>query len=133
MVSEPKIVVRFNFWYHSVMAERFAREPDFELRTCDLAGPEDAAWAAFAEAHAYQISSAKDELPRQWFANSALLERCPRLLCVSTAGAGYDTVDLPACTQAGVLVVNQAGANAQSVAEHTIGAMLDVSRRLTEI
>src|SRR3954465_1565392 len=133
MNTHPKkLVVRFDFWYHPVMAERFAREPDFELRTCELAGSEDAAWTAFADAHAYHISSAKDELPRQWFAASDLLERCPKLLCVSTAGAGYDTVDLPPCTQAGVLVVNQAGANAQSVAEHTIGAMLDVSRRLTE-
>jgi len=119
-------------WYHPIMAERFAREPDIELRTCELTGSDDVAWAALAEAHAYQISSAKDEIPRHWFATSALLERCPKLLCVSTNGAGYDTVDLPACTQAGVLVVNQAGANAQSVAEHTIGALLDVSRRLTE-
>lgn len=132
MHTQAKLVVRFNFWYHPIMAERFAREPDFELRTCDLAGSEDAAWAALAEAHAYQISSAKDELPRRWFATSALLERCPKLLCVSTAGAGYDTVELPACMRAGVLVVNQAGANSQSVAEHTIGAMLDLSRRLTE-
>ena len=131
-IQSKKLVVRFNFWYHPVMAERFAREPDIELRTCEHTGSDEAAWAALAEAHAYQISSAKDELPRQFFATSALLERCPKLLCVSTAGAGYDTVDLAACTQAGVLAVNQAGANAQSVAEHTIGAMLDVSRRLTE-
>ena len=133
MNTQPKkLIVRFNFWYHPIMAERFSRQPDFELRTCEITGSDDAAWAALAEAHAYQISSAKDELPRQWFATSALLERCPKLLCVSTTGAGYDTVDVPACTQAGVLVVNQAGANAQSVAEHTIGFLLDVSRRLTE-
>ena len=133
MNTQPKkLVVRFKMWYHPIMAERFAREPDFELRTCELTGSDVAAWATLGEAHAYQISSAKDEIPRHWFATSALLERCPKLLCVSTNGAGYDTVDLPACTQAGVLVVNQAGANAQSVAEHTIGAMLDVSRRLAE-
>src|SRR3954463_4434391 len=127
-----KLVVRFKMWYHSILAERFAREPDFELRTCELTGSDDATWATLGEAHAYQISSAKDEIPRHWFATSALLGRCPKLLCVSTNGAGYDTVAPPACTEAGVLVVNQAGANAQSVAEHTIGAMLDVARRLTE-
>src|SRR3954470_4619182 len=133
MNTKPKkLAVRFKMWYHSIMADRFAREPDFELRTCELTGSDDAAWATLGEAHAYQISSAQDEIPRHWFATSALLGRCPKLLCVSTNGAGYDTVDLHACTQAGVLVVNQAGANAQSVAEHTIGAMLDVSRRLTE-
>ena len=31
---------------------------------------------------------------------------------------GYDTVDVAACTRAGVLVVNQSGANAAAVAEH---------------
>src|SRR3546814_7785906 len=36
----------------------------------------------------------------------------------STSGAGYDTVDLEACSAAGILVVNQSGGNAQSVAEH---------------
>src|SRR5829696_2539428 len=133
MNTQPKkLVVRFNFWYHPVMVERFAREPDFELKTCELTGSDDAAWAALAEAHAYQISSAKDELPRQWFATSALLERCPKLLCVSTNGAGYDTVDVAACTRAGVLVVNQSGANAQAVAEHTLGLMLDLAKRVTE-
>ena len=65
-------------------------------------------------------------------ATAELLERCPRLLCVSSTGAGYDTVDTAACTKAGVLVVNQAGANAQAVAEHTIALMLDVSRRISE-
>jgi D-3-phosphoglycerate dehydrogenase len=130
--SSHKIVVRFNLWYHPAMEERFAREPDIELRTCDLRGPEDKAWADLAEAHAYQISAARDELPRRWFATSELLERCPRLLCVSTTGAGYDTVDVAACTKAGVLVVNQAGGNAQSVAEHAVALMLDVSRRISE-
>jgi regulator of RNase E activity RraA len=71
-------------------------------------------------AHVYHISAAKDELPQEWFASAELLARCPDLLCVSSSGAGYDTVDVAACTAAGVLVVNQAGGNAVSVAEHTL-------------
>ena len=132
MSNSRKIVVRFNLWYHPVMEDRFAGEPDIELRTCDLKGHEDEAWLNLAQAHAYQVSAAKDELPRKWFVTSELLARCPRLLCVSSAGAGYDTVNVAACTEAGVLLVNQAGANAQSVAEHTVALMLDVSRRITE-
>src|SRR5918994_3120400 len=132
MAERRKVVVRFNFHYDPAMAERLAREPDIELRTCDLAGPEERARADLAEAHAYQISSAQDELPRQWFAAAELLERCPRLLCVSAVGAGYDTVDVAACTRAGVLVVNQSGANAPAVAEHTLGLMLDLAKRIAE-
>ena len=38
MSDSRKLVVRFNLWYHPAMEERFAREPDIELRTCDLKG-----------------------------------------------------------------------------------------------
>jgi D-3-phosphoglycerate dehydrogenase len=131
-VTKRKIVVRFNQWYDPAMAERFAREADIELRTVEREGDPEPALRALSEAHAFQVSSAKDELPKQWFVTEALLARCPKLLCASSNGAGYDTIDVAACTRAGVLVVNQAGGNAQSVAEHAIGLMLDVSRRISE-
>jgi D-3-phosphoglycerate dehydrogenase len=132
MADRHKVVVRFNQWYNPVMAERLQREPDLELKTVDRDGPDEGVWPDLGRAHAFQVSSAKDELPRRWFVTSELLSRCPNLLVVSSNGAGYDTVDVPACTRAGVLVVNQAGGNAQSVAEHTIGLMLDVTRRISE-
>jgi D-3-phosphoglycerate dehydrogenase len=61
-----------------------------------------------------------------------LLADCPRLVCVSSTGAGYDTIDVAACTEAGIAVVNQAGGNAHSVAEHTLAMMLGLSRRMSE-
>lgn len=130
-MRQPFRVLRFDFWYHPVMAERFAQEPRIVLETCALEGADDAAWAAFARAHVYQVTSARDELPARWRADAALLARAPQLLCVSTGGAGFDTVDIAACTAAGVLAVNQSGANAQSVAEHTLGVMIDLSRRIS--
>ena len=132
MPANPKIVVRFDHPYARSMAERLAREADIELRTCQRQGPDAAGCAALGEAHVYMISSAKDELPRQWFATAELLKRCPRLLCVSTSGAGYDTVDVEACSEAGIIVVNQAGMNAGAVAEHTLGLMLALSKRIAE-
>jgi len=97
-----------------------------------VTGDPAAAWDMLSRAHIYHISAAKDELPQEWFARADLIARCPKLLCVSAGGAGYDTVDVPACTAAGVVVVNQAGGNAASVAEHTLGLMLGVSRRMVE-
>jgi D-3-phosphoglycerate dehydrogenase len=131
IISPRKTVVRFNTWYDIAMEERFSREPDIDLVTCDR-DDLDGTFASLATAHAYQISSAKDELPAHWFANAALLSRCPNLLCVSSNGAGYDTIDVEACTEAGVLVVNQAGGNANAVAEHTMGVLLSLTRRLAE-
>ncbi len=125
-------IVRFDVWQDPSMFERFAREPDIELVTLAREGDDALAWTALGQAHAYVISVAKDELPRQWWANAELAARCPNLLVVSATGAGYDTVDVPACTAAGILVVNQAGANAQSVAEMTLGLMLNLVHRIGE-
>ena len=132
MSTQRKRVVRFDLPVNPAFDERLAREADVELAVCARAGADEAAWAALARAHVYQVSAAKDELPRQWFVSAELLQRCPSLLLVSSAGAGYDTVDVAACSKAGVAVVNQAGGNADSVAEHAFGLLLAVSRRIVE-
>lgn len=97
-----------------------------------IGGDDAATWKLMEAAHVYQVSSARDELPRQWFVEAPLLERCPNLLAASVYGAGYDTVDVAACTKAGVCVVNQAGGNAGAVAEHAIGMMLGLAKRIGE-
>jgi len=132
MASIEKRVVRSDLWINGAFDERLAREPDVSLSVFPVRGNAAAAWDLLSAAHVYHASAAKDELPREWFAGAELLARCPQLLCVSSSGAGYDTVDVAACTAAGVLVVNQAGGNAPSVAEHTLGLMLGVSRRMLE-
>ena len=43
------------------------------------------------------------------------------MLAVSSTGAGYDMIDVDACTAAGVIVVNQSGTNWEPVAEHALG------------
>jgi D-3-phosphoglycerate dehydrogenase len=54
------------------------------------------------------------------------------LLAVSTTGAGYDTVDVAACNAAGVLIVNQSGANADAVAEHAVAMMLSLTKKIPQ-
>jgi D-3-phosphoglycerate dehydrogenase len=85
-----------------------------------------------ADAHVYQIGAARDELAPHFHAHADLLKRAPNLLIVSSNGAGFDPVDVDACTAAGVLVVNQTGGNANSVAEHALGMMLTLSKRIIQ-
>jgi phosphoglycerate dehydrogenase-like enzyme len=54
----------------------------------------------------------------------------PKLRLVQLLSAGYDNVDLEAARQAKVPVANNGGANAISVAEHTLMLMLTVSRKV---
>src|SRR3979411_2921319 len=61
-----------------------------------------------------------------------VVRRAPNLLIVSSNGAGYDPVDVEACTEAGVVVVNQSGGNAHSVAEHALAMLLTLSKRIIQ-
>jgi len=131
-MAAEKRVVRSDLWIDPAFDARLAREPGVSLAVFPVRGNAAAAWDTLAGAHVYHVSAAKDELPQEWFARADLIARCPQLLCVSSSGAGYDTVDVAACTAAGIAVVNQAGGNAPSVAEHTLGLLLGVSRRMIE-
>ena len=62
-----------------------------------------------------------------------MLARTPNLLIVSTGGAGYDTVNVKDCTDAGVLVVNQTGGNADAVASYVLGVMLMLSKQIVQV
>jgi D-3-phosphoglycerate dehydrogenase len=114
--------------YEDVMRQR----PDVRLDKLENESPEAQAEPILASAHAFQIGAARDEIAPHLHAGPALLKRTPNLLIVSSNGAGYDTVNVDACTAAGVLVVNQTGGNANSVAEHVLGMMRALSKRIVE-
>lgn len=59
-----------------------------------------------------------------------IFEKCPSLAVVGQHGVGVDNIDVAAATDNGVLVVNVPSANYMSVAEHTIMAILALSRNL---
>src|SRR5690349_24979371 len=113
--------------------QTLARRPDVRLDKLENETADEAVAPVLAAAHAYQIGSARDEIATRFHADAALLKRTPNLLIVSTNGAGYDTVDVKDCTAAGVLVVNQAGGNREAVAEHVIGMMLTLTKRIVMV
>ena len=58
------------------------------------------------------------------------LAAAPNLKIVARHGTGYDAVDLAAAARRGVLVTNTPGANAEAVADYTVGLMLAALRHL---
>ena len=125
-------VVRFNSFINPVFDERLRSEAGIELQVHPMPVSQALANAALQGVHAYHVSAAKDEQPPFAFVTPALIAACPDLLCASSAGAGYDPIDVAACTRAGIAVVNQTGGNAVSVAEHTLGLILSVAHRIAE-
>ncbi len=62
--------------------------------------------------------------------DEAVLKAAKKLKIVVRAGAGYDNVDLKACTKHGIVVMNTPGQNSNAVAELAIGLMIYSARNL---
>ncbi|MGH7247857.1 MAG: hydroxyacid dehydrogenase [Pseudomonadota bacterium] len=112
--------------------EMLGKRGDVRLDMLEQDGSSDLAMPVLSAAHAYQTSSTRQELAPHYHTSAEFLRKTPNLLLVSTNGAGYDTVDVQACTERGILVVNQSGGNAESVAEHVVGMMLALVKRVVE-
>lgn len=132
MKNLPARLVYFEKFAHPLALELLQSRPHIEARCLAFEQDREAIWQEFSEANVYQVRATRSELPDEFYVTAELLQRCPELLVVSTNGSGADTVDIPACTAAGVLVVNQAGGNKEAVAEHALGMMLCLSKRIFE-
>jgi len=127
----PKVVY-LNTLPAPVAFDILSERPDIELTRITSEMTEAEAFDELKEAHAYQHIPSSDEVPKHLRADADLLKKCPKLLVVSSSGSGVDTIDIEACTKAGVLVVNQAGGNAEAVAEHTLAMILSLLKRIGE-
>ncbi len=76
--------------------------------------------AAVADADAMIVRSDK--------VTAEVIAAAPKLKIVVRAGAGYDNLDLAACTERGIVAMNTPGQNANAVAELAIALMIFMSR-----
>ncbi len=64
--------------------------------------------------------------------DAALLAAVPGLRAVSSMAVGYNNIDLPACTAAGVLVSNAPDVLTETTADFGFALMMATARRITE-
>ncbi len=130
--ARPKLI--YERWTDPVAGEILGRA-DIDVVRLDLHAGDEDGWAALESAHGYQVATRTDvarvDGGDQWLAGPALVARCPNLLAVCSAGAGYDVIDVEACTRAGIAVCNNSGPGAEAVAEHALGFMLDLAKKIT--
>lgn len=96
-------------------------EANFQLVLCQSYKSRDELYAAIAKADALIVRSDK--------VDTALLEHAPELKVIVRAGAGYDTIDLAACSAKNIVVMNTPGQNANAVAELAFGLAIMALRR----
>jgi D-3-phosphoglycerate dehydrogenase len=133
MKSATKNVFYVKYLPDDLYIDVLKSKGDINLTKLENDAPAATADPVLKAAHAYQCGASRQELAPQFHVTDALIARCPNLLVVSSHGAGYDTVDVEACTKAGILVLNQSGGNAQSVAEHALGMMLSLSKKIVQV
>src|SRR5580693_3859759 len=124
----PRLVY-FESFMNPIAVEMLSGRDDLDLVRLEYAAPRDENWGEMRRAHGYQIQP-RTELREPWFADAALLADCPNMLAISSTGAGYDMIDVGDCTKAGVIVLNQSGTNKEGVAEHALGLILSLSKKI---
>lgn len=62
--------------------------------------------------------------------NVEVIRRCPKLKMISRRGIGYDSVDLAACKQRGIVLARTAGMVEEAVAEHVMAYILHFARNV---
>jgi D-3-phosphoglycerate dehydrogenase / 2-oxoglutarate reductase len=128
----PRLV--YERWTDSAAGD-ILEAADIDVIRLDLDTSAELGWATLESAHGYQVATRTDVASvadgAQWLAGPALVARCPSLLAVCSAGAGYDVIDVEACTRAGIAVCNNSGPGAEAVAEHALGFMLDLAKKIT--
>ena len=70
------------------------------------------------------VSDADALIIRSDIVDAEVVEAAKQLKIVVRAGAGYDNIDLTACTAKGVVAMNTPGQNSNAVAELVIGMMI---------
>jgi len=99
---------------------RIVEEVGYELALLEKYTDKSELLAAVADADALIIRSDK--------VTAEVVAAAPKLKIVVRAGAGYDNVDLAACTEKGIVVMNTPGQNSNAVAELAIGMMIFMAR-----
>lgn len=103
--------------------ELLSQTPGIEV--VDVAGKPAELDKALAGAHALIVRS-------ETRVTAQLLAHAPQLRVVARAGTGVDTIDVPAATRRGIAVMNAPGANTVSAAEHAMGLLLSLVRRIAD-
>ena len=96
------------------------REAGYEFSLLEKYEDESGLIAAVADADALIVRSDK--------VTAAVLAAAPKLRVVVRAGAGYDNIDLDACSAKGVVAMNTPGQNSNAVAELAVAMMIFMAR-----
>jgi glyoxylate reductase len=121
--SRPRVFVTRRLPGDAV--ERLREHADAEVWPQDVPPPRDDLLRALADVDGL-LCLLTDNI------DSGVLAVAPRLRVVSTMAAGFDHIDVEACTRRGVLVTNTPGVLTETTADYAFALLLAAARRVAE-
>src|SRR5436190_6122764 len=105
------------------------RDAGWRIRTHRWPGgrPADEEVIELVQGNDAVIASAAERYTR------TVLERADTLKHIARWGVGFETIDVPAASDNGVLVTTTQGSNHRAVADHAFALLLSVARRVVEL
>jgi len=100
------------------------KKAGYEVALLEKYASSDEMYQAVADADALIVRS--DKVTKE------VVAAAPNLKIVVRAGAGYDNLDLTACSEKGIVAMNTPGQNSNAVAELALGMMLYMARNCWE-
>lgn len=76
------------------------------------------------------LPSADGVIVRTFCVTAEVMDQAPRLRVIAKHGVGLDNIDIAAATERRIPVLFTPGTNANAVAEHTLGLLLNLSRQI---
>ena len=110
MTANIAKLVYFEKWMSGQAVDILSKSDVVDLQRLEHASGAQANEPEQQTMHGYQIMP-RTEIDPAYLADQAFIKRMPKLLAISSTGAGYDMVDVDACTAAGIIVCNQSGTN----------------------
>ncbi len=116
--------------YNVLLLETIADEAHKLLATaCNiLMAPDPSSGTPIAQKHTIDaiVTRGKGKVDK------SLIQACRPLKVIARCGVGLDNIDTGFASSTGIPVLNVPGSNADTVAEHTLGLILNLQRKITE-
>jgi D-3-phosphoglycerate dehydrogenase len=113
-----------------------AKESPLELERKALAGIDCEIMSVAVSSEGEIIEAVKDAtviLNNHSPVTAAMVDQLTNCKLIIRYGHGYDTVDVDACTEAGIIVTNIAGSTSEEVSNHALSLMLACARELKRL
>ncbi len=123
MSTKPRLLVARNVF--APVIERLRAHFDVEVNTDDAVWSRDALIARLQGFDAVFVTTSEP-------IDRTLLAACPQLRAVCSMAVGYNNIDVPACTEHGVMVSNAPDVLTETTADLGFALMMAAARRLAE-